>query len=99
MRGISGVVDLSVEQQRFVPLTQVKYDREALARYGLPPGAAAIPSLLAAYSYSLAAAKAYHEVQGALDLKASVVVCGATCNRTNRNCETARASTNVRSRV
>jgi len=41
MRGISGVVDLSIEQQSFVPLTQVKFDRAALARYGLPAGAAA----------------------------------------------------------
>ncbi|RPI21451.1 MAG: efflux RND transporter permease subunit [Acidobacteria bacterium] len=41
MRGIPGVVDLSVEQQSFVPLTQVKFDRTALARYGLPAGAAA----------------------------------------------------------
>ena len=32
---------MSVEQQSFVPLTQVKFDRAALARYGLPAGAAA----------------------------------------------------------
>jgi Cu/Ag efflux pump CusA len=41
MRDVSGVVDLSVEQQSFVPLTQVRFDRSALARYGMPAGAAA----------------------------------------------------------
>jgi CzcA family heavy metal efflux pump len=41
MRNVTGVVDLSVEQQSFVPLTQVKFDRSALARYGMPAGTAA----------------------------------------------------------
>ena len=38
---IPGVVDLSVEQQTDIPTVSVRFNREALARYGLPAGAAA----------------------------------------------------------
>ncbi len=38
---VSGVVDLSVEQQTDIPTVSVRFNREALARYGLPAGAAA----------------------------------------------------------
>ena len=38
---VPGVVDLSVEQQTDIPTVSVRFDREALARYGLPSGAAA----------------------------------------------------------
>lgn len=38
---VPGVVDLSVEQQTDIPTVSVRFDREALARYGLPAGAAA----------------------------------------------------------
>ena len=41
MRGVPGVVDLSTEQQADIPTVRVKYDRDALARHGLPAGAAA----------------------------------------------------------
>ena len=41
MRSVSGVVDLSAEQQAEVPTLRVKFDRKALARYGLQAGAAA----------------------------------------------------------
>jgi CzcA family heavy metal efflux pump len=35
MQGVSGVVDLSVEQQTEVPVLQVRFDREAIARHAL----------------------------------------------------------------
>ncbi len=35
MSEVSGVVDLSVEQQTDIPLVLVKFDRQAMARYGL----------------------------------------------------------------
>ena len=38
---IPGVVDLSVEQQTDIPTVSVRFNREALARYGMPAGAAA----------------------------------------------------------
>ena len=38
---IPGIVDLSVEQQAEIPTVSVRFDREALARYGLPAGSAA----------------------------------------------------------
>jgi CzcA family heavy metal efflux pump len=41
MKGIEGIVDLSVEQQTEVPQLTVKFDREAIARYGLRTGALA----------------------------------------------------------
>ncbi|MBI4464373.1 MAG: efflux RND transporter permease subunit, partial [Acidobacteria bacterium] len=41
MQGVQGVVDLSVEQQMDIPTIRVRLDRSALARYGLPAGAAA----------------------------------------------------------
>ena len=41
MRDVPGVVDLSTDQQSEVPTLQVRFDRAALARYGLPAGAAA----------------------------------------------------------
>ena len=41
MRDVPGVVDLSTEQQSDVPTLQVRFDRAALARYGLQAGAAA----------------------------------------------------------
>jgi Cu/Ag efflux pump CusA len=41
MRDISGVVDLATEQQTDIPTVSVRFKREALARYGLPAGAAA----------------------------------------------------------
>ena len=41
MRNISGVVDLSVEQQTDIPTVRVQFDRPALARYGVPSGQAA----------------------------------------------------------
>jgi CzcA family heavy metal efflux pump len=41
MRNVAGVVDLSIEQQTDIPTVQVKFDREALARYGLQAGQAA----------------------------------------------------------
>ncbi len=41
MRGVPGVVDLSIEQQTDIPTIPVRFDRTALARYGLPAGAAA----------------------------------------------------------
>jgi CzcA family heavy metal efflux pump len=41
MRGVPGVVDLSTEQQTDIPTIRVHFDRAALGRYGLPPGAAA----------------------------------------------------------
>jgi len=49
MRGTEGLVDLSTEQQTDVPMIRVKFDREAVARYGLQPGAAAA-ALRTAYS-------------------------------------------------
>ena len=41
MQGVEGVVDLSVEQQMDIPTLRVRFDRPALARYGLPAGHAA----------------------------------------------------------
>ena len=41
MRGISGVVDLATEQQTDVPTVSVRFQRDALARYGMPAGSAA----------------------------------------------------------
>ncbi|MCH7765441.1 MAG: efflux RND transporter permease subunit [Acidobacteria bacterium] len=41
MRDVPGVVDLSTEQQTDIPTIRVRFDRAALARYGLPAGAAA----------------------------------------------------------
>jgi CzcA family heavy metal efflux pump len=41
MSGVAGVVDLSVEQQMEIPTVRVRFDREALGRYGLGAGAAA----------------------------------------------------------
>lgn len=40
-RNVPGVVDLSVEQQTDIPTVTVKFDRTALASYGLPAGTAA----------------------------------------------------------
>ncbi len=40
-RGVPGVVDLSVEQQTDIPTVAVRFDRTALASYGLPAGLAA----------------------------------------------------------
>ncbi|MEE8130142.1 MAG: efflux RND transporter permease subunit, partial [Vicinamibacterales bacterium] len=41
MSGIIGVVDLSTEQQTNIPTIRVRFDRPALARYGLSAGEAA----------------------------------------------------------
>lgn len=41
MREVGGVVDLSIEQQMDIPTLRVRFDRPALARYGLPAGHAA----------------------------------------------------------
>jgi len=41
MKGIDGVVDLALEQQVDVPQLTIKFDREAIARYGLRTGALA----------------------------------------------------------
>ncbi|OGD19100.1 MAG: multidrug transporter AcrB [Candidatus Aminicenantes bacterium RBG_16_63_16] len=41
MRDVAGVVDLSTEQQMDIPTVRVRFDRAALARYGLPAGDAA----------------------------------------------------------
>ena len=41
MRGVEGVVDLSIEQQADIPTLRVRFDRSALARYGLQAGHAA----------------------------------------------------------
>ena len=41
MRDVPGVVDLSTDQQIDVPTVRVSFDRAALARYGMPVGAAA----------------------------------------------------------
>ena len=41
MRDVRGVVDLSIEQQTEIPTVRVKFDRAALARYGLGAGDAA----------------------------------------------------------
>ena len=41
MRDVPGVVDLSTEQQTDIPTLRIRFDRSALARYGLPAGAAA----------------------------------------------------------
>jgi len=41
MRGVAGVVDLSIEQQMDIPTLRVQFDRQTLARYGLPAGHAA----------------------------------------------------------
>ncbi len=41
MSDVAGVVDLSVEQQTDIPTVSVRFNRDALARYGLPSGTAA----------------------------------------------------------
>ncbi|MBA3458241.1 MAG: efflux RND transporter permease subunit [Deltaproteobacteria bacterium] len=41
MKGVDGVVDLALEQQVDVPQLTIKFDREAIARYGLRAGALA----------------------------------------------------------
>ena len=41
MRDVSGVVDLATEQQTDVPTISVRFQRDALARYGMPAGSAA----------------------------------------------------------
>jgi CzcA family heavy metal efflux pump len=41
MQHVPGVVDLSTEQQTDIPTVRVRFNREALARYGMPAGAAA----------------------------------------------------------
>lgn len=41
MKNVAGVVDLSLEQQVDVPQLTIKFDREAIARYGLRAGALA----------------------------------------------------------
>ncbi len=41
MSDVPGVVDLSTEQQTDIPTIRVRFDRVALARYGMPVGAAA----------------------------------------------------------
>jgi CzcA family heavy metal efflux pump len=41
MKDIAGIVDLSVELQMDIPTVRVSFDRDALARYGLPAGDAA----------------------------------------------------------
>lgn len=41
MRNVPGVVDLSTEQQTDIPTIRVRFDRTALARYGMPAGDAA----------------------------------------------------------
>jgi CzcA family heavy metal efflux pump len=41
MSGVQGVADLSIEQQMDIPTLRVRFDRPALARYGLPAGHAA----------------------------------------------------------
>ncbi len=41
MRVVPGVVDLSTEQQTDIPTLRVRFDRAALARYGMPVGDAA----------------------------------------------------------
>ncbi len=41
MRSVPGVVDLSTEQQTDIPTIRVRFDRTALARYGMPVGDAA----------------------------------------------------------
>jgi CzcA family heavy metal efflux pump len=40
MRQVSGIADLSIEQQTDVPTLRVHFDREALGRFGLPAGSA-----------------------------------------------------------
>ncbi len=35
LKGVAGVVDLAIEEQANLPLLSVRYDRDALARYGL----------------------------------------------------------------
>jgi len=41
MKGVDGVVDLSLEQQVDIPQLTIQFDREAIARYGLRAGALA----------------------------------------------------------
>jgi CzcA family heavy metal efflux pump len=41
VRGTDGLVDLSTEQQVDIPTLRVQFDRQALARYGIPAGRAA----------------------------------------------------------
>ena len=41
IQGVPGVADLSSERQSDIPTISVRFDRDALARYGLPAGAAA----------------------------------------------------------
>lgn len=41
MQRVPGVVDLSTEQQTEIPTVSVRFNREALARYGVPAGRAA----------------------------------------------------------
>jgi CzcA family heavy metal efflux pump len=49
MKSIDGVVDLSLEQQVEVPQLTIKFDRDAIARYGLRSGALA-ETIEAAYA-------------------------------------------------
>jgi CzcA family heavy metal efflux pump len=42
MQGVDGVVDLAAERQIDIPTVRVRFHREALARYGIPAGDAAL---------------------------------------------------------
>lgn len=41
MAKVDGVVDLNIEQQADIPMLRIRFDREALARYGMSAGQAA----------------------------------------------------------